>query len=341
MVHLLDWIKKPLIAQMEILSPCVRLPNLSAEVWNSGQADKELCCLCWDWLQPRSQTILEHKSDIAVGLVWKAFAGLYLILMMIYFNWLSKTCFKWVQCTSLYVLVILFLVLKVLCVSLFGKIVQPFEGHIFCAAFKISRVCWVFAWGYPLRFTGQFVFVLTVTLSHFLSKSSPFWPWVIGGEDEEVLGARVWNAALQRACLDSFLSLCVDSVIERAVRALWWWKWIKWLNVLIIQMCNVPSACTSLGVLVYYLIFGDKTLLVLALHSAGASSAHLLIFKLDIDISLPHLWAVLHCRHRSQRSYLQYSGWFMAPWQAGGCLPVCYSAHAVGIVSSWVTLTQQ
>lgn len=49
------------------------------------------------------------------------------------------------QCTSLYVLVILFLVLKVfgLCVSLFGKIAQPFEGRVFCAAFKISQVCWV------------------------------------------------------------------------------------------------------------------------------------------------------------------------------------------------------
>lgn len=51
-------------------------------------------------------------------------------------------------------------------------------------------------------------------------------------------------------------------------------------------MCNVLSACASLGVLVYWLIFGDKTLLVLALHTKGASSAHLLIFKLGIDISV-------------------------------------------------------
>lgn len=185
-------------------------------------------------------------------------------------------------------------------VSLFGKIVQPSEGHIFCAAFKISLVCWVFALGYPLRFAGRFVFVLTVTLSHFLRKSSLFWPWVIGGEDEEVLGACVWNAVLQVHTWILFLSLCVGSVIERAVKVLWWWKWMKWLNVLIIHMWNVLSACISLGVPVYWLIFGDKTLLVLPLHSKGASSAHLLIFKLDIDISLPGLEAVLHCRHRSQ-----------------------------------------
>lgn len=99
-------------------------------------------------------------------------------------------------------------------------------------------------------------------------------------------------------------------------------------------MCNVLSACTSLGVLVCWLILGDKTLLVLALPSKGASSAHLLIFKLDIDIPLAGLEAVLPCRHRSQRSYLQCGGWFTSPRQPGGGLPVCYSAQAVGIVSS-------
>lgn len=136
-----------------------------------------------------------------------------------------------------------------------------------------------------------------------------------------------------------FLSLCVGSVIERAVKVLWWWKWMKWLSVLIIDMWNVLSACTSLGVLVYWLIFGDKTLFVLPLHSKAPSSAHLLIFKLDIDISLPALEAVLHCRHRCQWSYLQCSGWFLSPWQAGGCLPVDYSAHTVGIV--FLNNTQQ
>lgn len=83
----------------------------------------------------------------------------------------------------------------------------------------------------------------------------------------------------------------------------------------------------------YWLIFGDKTLLVLPLHSKEASSAHLLIFKLDIDVSLPDLEAVLHCRHRSQGSYLQRSGWFITPCQAGEvCL--CVILHTLGILVS-------
>lgn len=119
-------------------------------------------------------------------------------------------------------LVILFLVLKVLvlCLSLFWKIVQPFEGHFgFCVAFKTYQVCLAFVLGYPLRFTGHFVFVLTVNLSHFLSKSSLFWWWAIGWEDSDALGACVWSAALQGAHVDSFsLSLCVECMIEKAVK---------------------------------------------------------------------------------------------------------------------------
>lgn len=110
-------------------------------------------------------------------------------------------------------LIILFLVLKVLvlCPSLFWKTVEPFEGHFgFSVAFKIYQVCLAFVLGYPLRFTGCFVFVLTVNLSHFLSKSSLFWRWVIEWEDSDVLGACVWAAALQRAHLDSFSLGCND-----------------------------------------------------------------------------------------------------------------------------------
>lgn len=51
-----------------------------------------------------------------------------------------------------------------------------------------------------------FVFVLTVNLSHFLSKSSLFWQW----EDSDALGACVWAAALQRAHLHSFSLGCND-----------------------------------------------------------------------------------------------------------------------------------
>lgn len=77
----------------------------------------------------------------------------------------------------------------------------------------------MFVLGYPLRFTGHFVFVLTANLSHFLSKTSVFWRWVIGWEDWDALGACVWSAALQGARLDYFsFSFCVECMIERAVK---------------------------------------------------------------------------------------------------------------------------
>lgn len=115
-------------------------------------------------------------------------------------------------------------------------------------------------------------------------------------------------------------------------------------------MRNDLSPCTSLGVLVYWHIFGDKTLLVLPLHSKGASSAHLLIFNLDTDISLPGLEAVSPCRHRSQWSYLQCSGWLinvpMAGWgmfacvlfctRCGNCYVFLSNTHAAVMDVKWV-----
>lgn len=48
MMRLLNRIKKPLVVQMEILNPRVRLTHLSAEVCNLQQVVKQLHCLPWD-----------------------------------------------------------------------------------------------------------------------------------------------------------------------------------------------------------------------------------------------------------------------------------------------------
>lgn len=118
---------------------------------------------------------------------------------------------------------------------------------------------------------------------------------------------------------------------------------MKWLNVSVIQMWNVLSACTSLGVPVYWLIFGDKTLLVLPLHSKGASSAHLLIFELDIDVSLPGLEVVLHCRQKSV-SYLQgmvgsyplFACVLLFCTRCGNCCVFLSNTHTAVVDMKWV-----